>query len=56
MVDMVDMVEVVVVVDMVVIISVFSVFSYCRAHDDRVPLEQYRVLRELSARDEVECA
>ena len=31
-------------------------FSYCRAHDDRVYLEQYSVLRELSTRDEVECA
>ena len=31
-------------------------FFYCRAHDDRVYLEQYSVLRELSARDEVECA
>ena len=30
--------------------------SYCELHDDRVFLEPGSVLRELSARDEVECA
>ena len=36
--------------------NLLETFFYCRAHDDRVYLEQYSVLRELSARDEVECA
>ena len=36
--------------------QIWQKILYCRAHDDRVYLEQYSVLRELSARDEVECA